>query len=111
MRTGGMAGLADVTDHVAGIHRIAGAQVYNKPGKMRIARKIISSVPNVDDVAIAIPPPDEFDTPLSDRHHRSPGRRSVIDGQMRPHLAKDRVHAVAAERRRNSCVAERRAQE
>src|SRR3989338_9273179 len=110
MRSGRMAGLTDIADDIPLGDPITPSQPRRDTGEVPIARRVSVSMGDFYEIAVIFVPAGELDRAPADAHHRGSGSRRVVDGQVRPDRAQDRMHAPNAVVGRDSAIIERRAQ-
>src|SRR5688500_15736963 len=103
--------------HPHGANRVAlaDAKTLTQAGcdrlQMRIQRRMLAVMPNLDDVAVTTLPTGKGDHAFSDRAHIRTSCRCIVNSAMRGVISENRMRAAAAETRTNARVLEWRAQE
>ena len=111
VRTGGVAGGADVTDHVALGNGFAAARLAREAGQVEILGAETVAVFEEDVVAVRAVAPGDLDRPVPGGQHRRAHRGGVVDAAMRHGPFEQRVAALEVEVRADARELHRRAQE
>ena len=91
MRPGGPTGGADRADAHALFDALA--LLHVDAAQVRIDRRTLVAVLDLDDVAVAVLPAGEIDDAVADAAHRRAARRAIVDAFMLLPGLQDRMHA------------------
>src|SRR3989338_4880207 len=94
--TGRMPALADIPDHLPLGHALAFLHCGGDAGKMGVASVVPVRVRDLHHMAVAITPAGKAHRPPSDGDDRSPMSGRIVDGEVRPYSAENRMGSIQA---------------